>query len=134
VQKRSAAEKEIAQRCCAMSASVRDNFRATTFVRGGEEGTNSRKRKGDVNTAQGAAAFTAEESTSFYGNLVGLPSNVRLGVPSSGGNSSWGSDFSNRSDGDDGNHRVPSGSFASANLSESNIGFQVNSHIHSILE
>lgn len=117
-----------------MSASVRDNFRATTFVRGGEEGSVSRKRKGNVNTAQGAAAFTAEESTSFYGNLVGLPSNVRLRVSSSKGNSSWGSDCSNRGDGNDGNHRVPSGSFPSANLSESNIGFQVRSHTHNILE
>lgn len=113
-----------------MAVSLRDNFRAsgtTTFVRGGEQGTVSRKRKGDVNTAHGAAAFTAEESTSFYGNLVGLPSNVRLRAPS-GGNSTWGSDNSNRpaeATGNDGIHRVPSGSVPSANLSESNIGFQV---------
>lgn len=113
-----------------MAVSLRDNFRAsgtTTFVRGGEQGTVSRKRKGDVNTAHGAAAFTAEESTSFYGNLVGLPSNVRLRAPS-GGNSTWGSDNSNRpaeATGNDGIHRVPSGSVPSANLSESNIGFQL---------
>jgi hypothetical protein len=58
--------------------------------------TVSRKRKGDVNTADGAAAFTAEESTSFYGNLVGLPSNVRLRRAPSGGTSTWGLDSSNR--------------------------------------
>jgi hypothetical protein len=112
-----------------MSVSLRENSLArTSFVRGGEQVTVSRKRKGDVNTADGAAAFTAEESTSFYGNLVGLPSNVRLRRAPSGGTSTWGLDSSNRLNeaaGDDGVHREPSGSVASANLSESNIGFQV---------
>lgn len=110
-----------------MSVSSRDRSSGlgrTSFVRGGAEVTVSRKRKGGVNTADGAAAFTAEESTSFYGNLVGLPSNVRLRVPS-GGNSSWGSESLNRSMEATAGHRKPPGSVSSANLSESNIGFQV---------
>jgi hypothetical protein len=99
-----------------MSASVRDSFTATTFVRGGEQGaiSRTRTRKGDVNTSYGAAAFTAEESTSFYGNLVGLPANVRLKEFSSARASEISNFPTENSD------RVPSG-----NLSESNIGFQL---------
>ena len=113
-----------------MSVSLRDGSSGlgrTTFVRGGEEVTVSRKRRGSLNSADGAAAFTAEESTSFYGNLVGLPLNVRVRA-SSGTNSTWGWNSSDRPDEatqDNGDHRMPSSSVPSANFFESNIGFQV---------
>ncbi|KAG0610630.1 hypothetical protein M758_7G079700 [Ceratodon purpureus] len=113
-----------------MAVSLRGNSSAVdriSFVRGGEQVSVSRKRKGDVNTADGAAGFTAEESSSFYGNLVGLPENVRL-RGSFGGDSNWGlSGASGREEagGDGGGRWEPSGSGTSGNLSESNIGFQL---------
>ncbi|KAG0566743.1 hypothetical protein KC19_7G084500 [Ceratodon purpureus] len=113
-----------------MAVSLRGNSSAVdriSFVRGGEQVSVSRKRKGDVNTADGVAGFTAEESSSFYGNLVGLPENVRL-RGSFGGDSNWGlSGASGREEagGDGGGRWEPSGSGTSANLSESNIGFQL---------
>lgn len=107
-----------------MSGSSRDNSNdlCRIFVKGAEQVTVSKKRARDVNTARGAAAFTAEESTSSYGNFGGLPSNFQSRTPS-GRNSQSLLGSSSRPLEASGNNEAAS--VRSDPLPESNIGFQV---------
>lgn len=104
-----------------------------TFVRGGEAlaGPNRRK-EGDVNTTHGSVGFTAEETTSFYGELVGLPSNVRLRtqlVPDVNLAASLGNSNGWMLPATDAERRVSSSCNPPHKLSESNIGFQVRTSV-----
>lgn len=107
-----------------MSGSSRDNSNdlCRIFVKGAEQVTVSKKRARDVNTARGAAAFTAEESTSSYGNFGGLPSNFQSRTPS-GRNSQSLLGSSSRPLEASGNNEAAS--VRSDPLPESNIGFQL---------
>ena len=116
-----------------MTLSVRyhsNSSLTTSFVRGGElRGERLRRKKRSVNTTEGSVPFTSEESTSFYSNLVGIPSNIRLKTSSTGGESSWASGTSGRgtlTGRSDEESCVPSSSVPASNLPESNIGFQVS--------
>jgi hypothetical protein len=101
----------------------------TTFVRGGEAlAAPNRRKKGDVNTTLGSVGFTAEETTSFYGKLVGLPSNVRLRtqlLPDVNPAASLGDSTGWMLPAADVESRVSSSCDPPNKLSESNIGFQV---------
>lgn len=100
-----------------------------TFVRGGEALTAPNRRKqGDVNTTLGSVGFTAEETTSFYGKLVGLPSNVRLRtqlLPDVNPAAPLGNSIGWMQPAADVESRVSSICDPPNKLSESNIGFQV---------
>lgn len=51
----------------------------TTFMRGGEVlASPNRRKKGDVNTTYGSAAFTAEEQHPFLANLLACHQKVML--------------------------------------------------------
>jgi len=101
----------------------------TTFVRGGEAlAAPNRRKKGDVNTTLGSVGFTAEETTSFYGKLVGLPSNVRLRtqlLPDVNPAASLGDSTGWMLPAADVESRVSSSCDPPNKLSESNIGFQL---------